>query len=145
MLNKSELQHIDDILKKLYDSQCYVCILGDIFIPANPNADKELVFKLQKLMISFGLIEENRTYFRYGNSCKITTKGNEIMLNYGSYSAFMQSNISDKKVKTRKDIIGLWSDAMKLIQLIIGLMSFILGVLLADPIKEILRKLGMLF
>lgn len=131
------------ILCDLYKLPVRKRIQKDIFAPLDIHLHNVQLYTYRKQLIAEGLIQEHNPT---EDDCEveITMKGYEAIQLHGSYQAYCTEK--KKQAMTERSLQYLKERNLRLknLNIIVGLISFITGsitgILLSDPIRNILRQ-----
>lgn len=127
------------ILCNLYKLPTKKRIQRDIFDELKIHLHTVQLYMYRKQLVAEGLIEE---IDEKEEDCevKITVKGYEAIQLYGSYKAYCIEK--QKQTMSERNLQYLKETNLRLVNLniLVGIVTFILGVLLSDPLKNLLRQ-----
>ncbi len=128
----------DIILQALYHVPDYLSIQDNILVPLKVEETDKKIMLIRRRLFMQGMIEEQDSADIY-SLVKITPKGYQAIDLYGTYDAYCKEQ---KKMKlSQREILYLKERNIRLknLNIIIGIISFIGGILLSSPIKNILK------
>lgn len=94
--------------------------------------DDETIETVIHQLKSCGMIEEVED-----GKIKASPQGVETLLIYKSFTGFIESKRTEEKVKKST----LWTNYLTMVNFICTFIGFIIGVLLSDPVKQLLWKI----
>lgn len=139
-MNNTDDDNKSVILETLHRIPDKLSIKKDIFDVLRKDIQLKQIVLYRKQLIKEGLITEENPDDP-DSRVEITTEGYNAIEFYGNYIAYKKEQ--EKLYKSRKNLEYLREKNVRLnnINVIIGIISFIAGILLSDPIKSILKRL----
>lgn len=133
----TENQIIDFILEASYSTGGYIRLVPLVITQRGVAFDMEDCERFAGLLSTLGLCDVS--FNQKIPFVKITAKGIEIMQLYNSYSQYLESKKEDKKINVQIKRLTRDNIRLKNLNIVIGIISFIAGILLSSPIKSILK------
>lgn len=129
----------DIILQAAYRIPSYISVQKNIFAPLNMESDIKQIMFAQKRLALEGLIEE-KDPDSTNSLIKITPKGYYAIEMFETYKSYRKEQ--KKLALSQHEILFLKERNIRLknLNIIVGTIFFILGILLSTPIKNILKQ-----
>lgn len=128
----------DIILQALYHVPDYLSIQDNILYPLKIEVTDEKIMLIRRRLFMQGMIEEQDPDDVH-SLVKITPKGYQAIDLFATYDAYCKEQ---KRMKiSQREILYLKEKNIRLknLNIVIGIISFIAGILLSSPIKNILK------
>lgn len=128
----------DIILQALYHVPDHLSIQDNILAPLRIEVSTKKIMLIRRHLFMQGLIEEQDSD-DVSSLVKITVKGYQIIDLYGTYDAYCKEQ--KRMSLTQREILYLKERNIRLknLNIVIGIIAFITGILLSSPIKNILK------
>lgn len=110
-----------------------------LFKPLNMDVSTLDAYRLRKKLVILGLITEAEDVQK-DTPVSLTKEGMLVMVKYKSYANYI--NAIRKESETDADIKSLTKANIRLknLNIAVGLLSFTAGILLSDPVKDLLLR-----
>lgn len=128
----------DIILQALYHVPDFLSIQDNILAPLKIEVTDKKIMLIRRHLFMQGMIEEQDSNDVY-SLVKITPEGYQAIDLFGTYDAYCKEQ--KKMALSQREILYLKERNIRLknLNIIIGIISFIAGILLSSPIKSILK------
>lgn len=129
----------DTILRDLYKIPVRKKIQRDIFGALGINLHQVQLYAYRKQLVAEGMIAECNPQ-EEDCEVEITVKGYEAIQMFGSYQAYCKEK--KKQAMSERSLQYLKERNLRLVNMniIVGIITFIAGILLSDQVKNILKQ-----
>ena len=129
----------DIILQALHHIPDYLSVQDNILKPLNMDiTDKEIMLVRKRLSMLDLIVEQ---YPESPKSLiKITPKGYQAIEYFGTYEAYSKEQKKTALTERRIRYLEEKNIELKNLNIIVGVISFIIGILLSGPLKSMLRQ-----
>lgn len=131
-------QIIDFILESAYQTGGYLRFVPLVITQRGIRFDMDDCDRFAELLSTLGLCDV--TFSQKIPLIKITSRGIEMIQLYHGYSQFLESKKTDQEVDAEIKMLTKKNIRLKNMNIVVGIISFIVGLLLSDPIKNILKQ-----
>lgn len=139
MKELTDEEFADTVMEALYRIPDYLSIHRNIVEPLNLKIDEIHIRIVCRRLLLEGLIEECNSDQK-GSLVRITQEGYKAINLFDTYTSYKKEakkiSLSEREITYLKEK----NIRLKNLNLIIGIVSFIAGILLSTPIKSILRQ-----
>lgn len=138
IMEYTDNQIIDLILESAYSVGGYLRFTPTIINKRGINFDKDDCERFAELISTLGICDVSHS--QNEPLIRITAKGIEMIQLHHGYSKYLESKKMDNRVDAEIKMLTKKNIRLKNMNIVVGIISFIVGFLLSDPIKNILKQ-----
>ena len=140
-----DIELLDKLFRYLYDNgeiKSYDDVMRECGFNENQINEKEIL-KFQRLLVSSGFVTEtNKRYENNPFSITLNDSGINMIIEYGGFNKYLKQK---RKEKAREQNVKQSTIRLNYATIIISMGTFIGGVLLSNPVKELWKILLSIF